>query len=383
MKLFAGKLIDGQTVPDAVIIIENGLVRSVRSPADGEAPDEQDIDGRGALVVPGFIDTHVHGGFGFDLMEGSVETVQALARQLPSVGVTAFLVTPLTAPWPAIRNAVAAANDVRNRDSGGAAVIGCHLEGPFLNPQYKGAQRADEMQLPSWDALRDGLGDLLDAVRIVTLAPEMDGALETIRSLRSAGIQASLGHTAATYDEVSGAIDAGATRATHCFNAMRGLHHREPGTVGAVLAREELIAELIWDNIHVHPAVCKTLCAAKGPAGVVAISDGTTGVGKPEGYRFNLWGLSAIVKDGGARLEDGTLAGSSIGMIDAFRNAARELDLEAAVRLCSRNPADSLGITDRGNLSVGSQADFVVLESDLTIRSTYIGGKRVYQLGQN
>lgn len=373
-RVFADLLIAPSELKDLVIEVSAGRIGTI-GPRGSRAPGPTDI--HAPVVTPGFVDTHVHGGFGLDLMDGKVATVEELSRRLPAKGVTAFLVTPLTAPWGAIRNACDAARQARPV---GAAILGTHLEGPFLSPQYKGAQRADEMLLPDFAILEKEVG--LDGVRIVSLAPELPGALDVIAALTKCGIQPSVGHAAATYDEVSQAIDAGACRATHCFNAMRGLHHREPGTVGAAMSRRELMAELIWDNVHVHPAVCQTLVCAKGPGGVVCVSDGTTGVGMPEGYAFNLWGLPARVADGAARLEDDTLAGSTIGMLDAFRNACDSLGLEQAVRLCATNPAQSLSETpERGELNIGSRADFLLFDERLNLLATYIGGEKVYEGG--
>lgn len=377
MTIYAGRLIDEVEFHNVALQIVDGKVASMRPFQAHEIPGPEDVDARNTLLVPGFVDTHVHGGFGLDLMDGDVKVVEDFARHLPSMGVTAFLVTPLTAPWPAIRKACVASREACT--DGGAVILGIHLEGPFLAPEYKGAQRADEMQAPNFAVLDREIGDLLAHVKIMTIAAELPGSLETISRLRSADIQPSIGHSAATYDEVSAAIDAGACRVTHCFNAMRGLHHREPGVAGAALARPELVAEIIWDGIHVHPEVCNALCAAKGPGGVVAISDGTTGVGMQDGYKFPLWGLKALVSGGAARLEDGTLAGSVIGMAEAFRNIATARGIPDAVRLCSRNPAESLAeYPERGSLIPGSRADFVVMDQDLSVVSTHVGGRSVF-----
>lgn len=378
--MFAGRLLGSVAEPSATVIeIEEGRIASVRAPAAGEEPGPQDVDARDLLVAPGLIDTHVHGGFGLDQMDGNEETIRRHAALLPSRGVTAFLVTPLTAPWASIKAAVQAAAQVRRHPSEGARVLGCHLEGPFLSPQYKGAQNADHIRPPNFSEMEAALGELMGELRVVTLAPELPGALDACRSLVEAGISVSVGHSAATYDQVSAAIEAGASRATHCFNAMRGLHHREPGVVGAALIRSELVAELIWDNIHVHPAACRLLCEAKHSLGVIAVSDGTTGVGMPDGYRFDLWGLAATVSSGAARLSDGTLAGSTIALDDALRNAAREVGLERAVDMCCTAPATSLGLKEEmGVLAAGRRADFVLLRPDLSVEATYIAGLRVF-----
>jgi len=379
-RVFASRLLGSVMDASATVLeIREGRIASVRAPKPGEVPGPLDVDARDLLVAPGLVDTHVHGGFGLDQMDGNEETIRRHAALLPSRGVTAFLVTPLTAPWPSITAAVRAAATVRKRPSEGALVLGCHLEGPFLNPQYKGAQNADHLCAPNFVEMEAALGELMGELRIVTLAPELPGALDTCRRLVDAGIRVSVGHSAATYDQVSAAIDAGASRATHCFNAMRGLHHREPGVAGAALTRSELAAELIWDDIHVHPVACRLLCEAKGSRGVIAVSDGTTGVGMQDGYRFDLWGLPATVASGAARLSDGTLAGSTIALDDALRNAAREVGLERAVNLCCTAPAASLGLEEEmGVLAPGRRADFVLLKPDLSVKATYTAGLGVF-----
>jgi N-acetylglucosamine-6-phosphate deacetylase len=380
-KVFAGRLVSRALREAAMLEVEEGRIAALRPAAEGEQPSDGDLDARDAIVVPGFIDSHVHGGVGLDVMDGQVETIHTLASHLPSRGVTAFLVTPLTSPWPPIRDVVAAAREARRSPAGGAAILGCHIEGPFINPRYKGAQNPEFIAAPDFGQVEKHLGDLLTDVWIMTIAPEMPGALDAIRHLTAAGVRVSVGHTAATYDEVSAAIDAGATRATHCYNAMRGMHHREPGTVGAVLTRPELTAEIIWDNIHVHPSMCTLLCRAKGTDQVVAVSDGTSAVGMPDGYEFELWGLQAVLNEGAARLKDGgALAGSAIALDDAFRNAHEHLGLVEAVNLCSLGPARSLGLDGaRGHLDPGAQADFVVLSPDLGVRATFVGGREVYR----
>lgn len=378
--MFAGRLLGGEkSFPEAVIEVRKGRIADVRSRKAGEEPGPQDVDAREHIVTPGLVDTHVHGGFGFDQMDGKEATIRRHAALLPSRGVTAFLVTPLTAPWTSIAATVRAASVVREHPSEGAQVLGCHLEGPFLSPHYKGAQNPDHLRVPSFAEMESALGDLMGEVKVMTLAPELPGALEACRRLVEFGIRVSVGHSGASYDQVSAAIQAGASRATHCYNAMRGLHHREPGVVGAALTRPELVAELIWDNIHVHPAACRLLCEAKASHRVIAVSDGTTGVGMPDGYQFDLWGLPATVSSGAARLSDGTLAGSTIALDDALRNAAHEVGLERAVNLCCTAPAMSLGLEkEMGVLAPGRRADFVLLKPDLSVQATYVAGLRAF-----
>ncbi|MCS7065938.1 MAG: N-acetylglucosamine-6-phosphate deacetylase [Fimbriimonadales bacterium] len=382
-RVFCGQLVtDGQLYRHVALLVERGRILAWESfnNRDDLRIASPDVDARAFTVLPGMIDIHVHGGGGRDLMEGTIEAVQAVARHLARYGVTSFLVTPLTAPWEAIRAAVRAAQQVRQYGSEGAQVLGCHLEGPFINPARAGAQPPEYIRTASIGELERELGALLEEVRIVTLAPEIEGGYELTRYLANQGIIVSIGHTDARYEEVTRAIDLGARHATHCFNAMRPFQHREPGTVGAVLAHPELKAELIWDNVHTHPASARLLVQAKGTEGVLCISDGTTGVGMPEGYEFELWGHRAIVQQRAARLvANGTLAGSTVALDTCLRHCAESFGLAVASQLCCANPARALQLEGRkGTLRPGADADFFLWNTERQqVESTWIGGKRV------
>ena len=362
------------------ITVEDGRI-ALLEPWDDGTPPQGDIDARDALLLPGFIDIHVHGGAGRYVMEGTDDALDAVAAHLARHGVTGFLPTTITAPWPQQAQALkVAAQKLRSPDNGatGAAVLGCHLEGPYINPKKKGAQPGAYVRVPDVEELKRECGTNLEAVRVITLAPEMDGGLELIRFLASRNIIASVGHTDATYAQMCAAIDAGARHVTHCYNAMRPLDSREPGVVGAVLARPELSAELIWDNAHVHPASCRALINAKTAQGVILISDGIPGAGMAEGYEFSLGDLPVVVHDGTARLPDGTLAGSILTMDRAFANA---LPFTLSDRACmtSYNAANALGLAHRkGLIRAGYDADMVLLNANGTVRQTIIAGRSVY-----
>ncbi|MER3402008.1 MAG: N-acetylglucosamine-6-phosphate deacetylase [Armatimonadota bacterium] len=369
---------DGRRYAHVALWVEKGRIVSWESYSPQEVvPVPPDVDARGKVVSPGLIDIHVHGGGGRDLMEGSFEAVQAVAVHLLRYGVTGFLVTPLTAPWAAIRAAITAAREVRRYGSEGATVLGCHLEGPFINPQRAGAQPPEHIVPPSLTTLEREMGDLVDELRIITLAPELEGSEPLVRALVQAGVIVSIGHTDAGYDTVARAVEWGARHATHCFNAMRPMHHREPGTVGAVLTHPELKAELIWDHVHTHPAMAHLLVRAKGVEGVLCISDGVAGAGMPEGYSFELWGHRAVVSEGRAVLvENGSLAGSVIGMDTCWRHAGRAFGWETASMLCAHNPARALGLEGRkGTLRPGADADFVIWNpANEQVESTWVAG---------
>ena len=382
MRILTGRIADANGEREQIAVtVENGRIAGVEPWNEATRPHSGDIEARDALLVPGFVDIHVHGGAGRYVMEGTEEALQALAAHLAAHGVTGFLATTITAAWEQQAQALdATAQHMRSGQNGmeGAAILGCHLEGPYINPKKKGAQPGQFVRLPDADELRRECGDNLDAVRVVTLAPEMPGGLELTRFLASRNIIASIGHTDATYNQVCEAIDAGARHVTHCYNAMRGLESREPGVVGAVLARSELSAELIWDNAHVHPASCRALINAKTASGVILISDGIPGAGMPDGYEFSLGDLPVVVRDGTARLPDGTLAGSLLTLETAFANASA-FTLSSRARMSSYNAAVALGIGHRkGLLRVGYEADLTLLDANGAVRQTFVAGNRVY-----
>lgn len=382
MRILAKEMVDSTGGQKQVTLtIEAGKIAAVENWNEATRPLSDDIDGRDALLVPGFIDIHVHGGAGRAVMEGTPDALEAVAVHLARHGVTGFLSTTITGPWELQRAALhCAAEAMRSPENGrqGAAVLGCHLEGPYINPKRKGAQPGQYILPPEVEAFQKEVGDDLAAVRIMTLAPEMPGALEMIRFLSANNIVASIGHTDATYAEVDAAIAAGARHVTHCFNAMTQLGSREPGVVGATFSRPELIAELIWDNAHVHPASCRALIQAKSPDRVVLISDGIPGAGMPEGYEFSLGDLPVVVRDGTARLPDGTLAGSLLTLETAFANA-KPFEIPHRVAMTSRNAAGSLGLSSRkGALRPGFDADLVLLNPDGSVRHTFVAGRCVY-----
>jgi N-acetylglucosamine-6-phosphate deacetylase len=382
VRILAERMADAVGVRERVVLtVQDGKVAALEQWNDATRPLSSDLDARDALLVPGFLDIHVHGGAGRAVMEGTPEALESVAVHLARHGVTGFLATTITASWEAQTEALhTAACAMVSPDNGrhGAAILGCHLEGPYINPKRKGAQPGQYIRPPDVDEFVEKTGADCGAVRVVTLAPEMPGALDLIRFLAAQGILASIGHTDATYAETEAAIEAGARHVTHCYNAMTQLGSREPGVVGAALCRPELTAELIWDNVHVHPASCNALVNAKGAGGVVLISDGIPGAGMPEGYEFSLGDLPVTVHAGTARLPDGTLAGSVLTLDRAFANA-RAYSLPERAAMSSRNAAVALGLGHRKGLLVpGFDADFVLLDPSGIVRHTFIAGNCVY-----
>lgn len=370
---------DGQRYPHRALVVDKGriLAWEAYDPAQLGTITPPDVDARELIALPGMIDIHVHGGFGRDMMEGTPDAIRAIAQQLTRHGVTAFLVTPLTSPWYAIRRCIEAAREARLHGTGGARVLGCHMEGPFINPKRAGAQPPEHIRPPSVRELETELGELIEELRVVTLAPEMEGARAVIEYLTHAGVIVSIGHSDATYEQTVQAIDWGARHATHTFNAMRPFQHRDPGLAGAVMLHDALTAEIIWDNHHTHTATAQLLIKAKGATRVICVSDGVTGVGMPEGYTFELWGHRAVVKEGAARMEaTGGLAGSVVAMDTCLRHCDETLGLEVASLVCAANPARALGYESRlGTLRVGAHADLLLWNPRTQqVEYTYIDG---------
>lgn len=337
-------------------------IQSVETPSD-IGP----VDGL-PLVLPGFIDLHVHGGGGADLMEGAA-ALQTAARMHARHGTTSLLATTVTAERADLERVFAEVGPaIRQRASGCARVLGIHLEGPFINPEKLGAQ-PDTVRLGSLEEIR--ALHALAPIRVLTLAPELEGHFELIRALRDLGIICQMGHTTGSYETAIAATEAGARGYTHLFNAMTPMHHRAPGMVGAAMAHAEF-AELIPDLLHVHPGAIRA--ALRAIPKLYCVTDATAGAGMPDGaYRL---GTQTVTKCGsGIRLADGTLAGSTLTMDEALRNLVSiGLPLEEASRRVSTYAADYLGLEDRGRIEIGAWADLVVLSPELKLLKVFVEG---------
>lgn len=351
--------------------IASGRVAAVGS---GDPPAGPRTDLPEWTLAPGFVDIHMHGGFGHDLMTGGA-AVAALSAALPRYGCTSWLATTVTAPWPETVDAIAAIAEAIAVPPPGARPAGLHLEGPFLNPVRRGMQDERHMRPPTIsDAAR-----LIDAggghVRTVTLAPELPGGLEVIGYLTGRGVRVAMAHSDADYETAKRAADAGARHVTHCFNAMRPLHHRDPGLVGAALDDQRLTVEAIADGVHVHPAALRLLWRIKGWEAMALVTDAMQGAGAPEGvYRFG--GREVTVRGGEARLSDGTLAGSVLTMDAAVRQmVAAGVPPRAAVGMATRSPARVAGLADCGRLAIGARADLIALDAHLRVVWTMVGGE--------
>ena len=378
-------ILPGRVVTEGSLIIDAGRIVAIES-RRVEPAGAMVVDATDCYVAPGFIDVHVHGVLGHDTLDGA-GAVARIAALLPQYGVTAFCPTTVACSPDDLRAVLHQVRQARVAPAAGSArVLPAHLESNFINPEYKGAQPANCLRSAT-DGHRDGAfsgRDVLEVIEecrpdvgIVTMAPELPGGIELVRSLAAAGHRVALGHSGSDYDTAMAAIDAGARHATHLFNRMSPMTHRAPGLPGALLARKEVAVELICDGHHVHPSMCRVAVAAKGPEGVMAITDATSGAGLPSGSRARLGGQSIRITEQAAFLEDGTLAGSTLTMDRAFRNIVTSFggSLVDAALLCSTSPARALGLSGFGVLADGAVADIVVLDRAFRVRRTFIGGQ--------
>ncbi|WP_438447631.1 N-acetylglucosamine-6-phosphate deacetylase [Gorillibacterium sp. sgz5001074] len=377
----AGILEDGLLLVEGDTIVWVGTAEAFRSSPYAAEPFTE-IRADGGYWLPGFVDVHVHGGFGGDFMDAEASSYDRITSFHGRHGTTSMLATTVTAPKEDIDRVLEAAERKRHGSSTpGARLAGVHLEGPFISPKWPGAQNPAHIAPPRVDWLEEWHRRYPGLIRMVTLAPERENALEAVRWLTAHGILAAAGHTDATYAEMMAACDSGLRHAVHTFNAMKGVHHREPGTAGAVLADDRIRAEVIADGLHVHPAVFTMLARCKGPDGLVLITDAISAAGLGPGS-YQLGGLDVTVTgDGAARLtEGGALAGSTLTMIEAFRFAVQQagLSIAAASRAASGNPARAAGIDGRtGSLAAGKQADLLLVSPELMLRRVWIGGQEL------
>ncbi|TXK72239.1 N-acetylglucosamine-6-phosphate deacetylase [Paenibacillus sp. N3.4] len=345
--------------------------------ADSHIPS---IDAAGSWLLPGFIDVHVHGGYGADFMDASSEALDTITRFHSLHGTTALLATTMTATREDIERVLGEVHSYMNESMPYAQILGIHMEGPFISPKWAGAQDPKLMVPPQLAWMEDWHERYPQLVKQLTLAPEREGALELIAWLRDHGIVAACGHTDATYADMQSAVREGLTHAVHTYNAMKPLHHREPGTVGAVLTDARISGEIIADGHHVHPAAIRLLVLAKQPHGVLLITDAMSAAGLGDGH-YELGGLAVTVQSGVARLtEGGALAGSTLTMIDALRFMVREVgvSVEDASRFASGNPARLLGLAEtHGSIAPGKQADFLLVSPELDLEHIWIRGQKV------
>jgi N-acetylglucosamine-6-phosphate deacetylase len=362
-------------IADAGILIRDGEIEAIGPRESLAVPaGAREISAPDRIAVPGFVDVHIHGAGGHDVMEGTREALRAVTRTVARYGTTSILATTVTAGMDytlqaleGISRYIAAQHEAR-QDAGepGAEIIGLHFEGPFLNPARRGVHPAEHLQLPSAEALEKLLHASGGNARILTIAPELLGAMPCIDAARKAGMVVAMGHTDATYEQARAGIAHGVRHAVHVYNAMRPFSHRDSGVIGAVLTSPEVSGELIADGVHVDEAAMKMLLQAKGAGGVILVSDGLSATGMPDG-KYLLGKFEVTVSGGVCRNSEGTLAGSTLTLDRALRNiVALGASLGDALRMLTLNPASLLGIEfKKGSLRAGADADIVLLSADL------------------
>jgi N-acetylglucosamine-6-phosphate deacetylase len=404
----ADLVLPDRILASGTLIIEGSRIAEVRAGAAAAGGPDPPPSLHGHYVVPGFVDAHVHGVDGVDTLDAG-DAIASIAARLPRYGVTAFCPTTVACAPVALRRSLDQVRRARtNPQACAARVLPAHLESSFISPKYSGAQPAGCLrgprealgQTPPEDRSRHphegerredsqqfAAADVLDEIEraasdvgTVTVAPELDGSLDLIRWLTARGHRVSLGHSGATYDEALAAIASGAHQATHLFNRMPPLDHHAPGLAGAVLDSDEVVAELICDGHHVHPAFIRMAVAAKQPSRVMAITDGTAASGLPVGRRAFLGGQPITAGKSAAFLDDGSLAGSVLTMDRAFQLLVGcvGLSLVEATTICATTPARQAGLTHHGVIAAGAVADVVVLDARYSVVQTYVEGQLTY-----
>ncbi len=378
-----------ERIEHPLLLVEDGAIVEITSRAERETPaGGHTLDFPGAILAPGFIDMHIHGGGGRDVMEAGTDALPTVERQLARHGVSSYFPTTVTAPLDVTLAALSRLADAiesagKNSSSGSGASdlrarpLGIHLEGPFISHVRRGVHPPQDLLTPSLPAFDRFWQAARGHIRVITIAPELPGAIEVITEATKRGVCVSLGHSDADLAAARAGVAAGARHATHTFNAMRPLGHRDPGILGEVLTNPRVTAEIIADGIHVDPTVVQIFLKAKGLEASVLVTDATAATGMPDG-RYRLGSLEVEVKDGMC-LNGGNLAGSVLTMDRAVRNVMKfaQWDLQQAVRLATLNPARAVGLSDGGRLKPGAPADLVVLNPNGDVKSTIIRGAAI------
>lgn len=370
------------------IIAENGEITQIlkQEELDDSSFDGEVIDAKNELkLLPGFIDAHIHGGYGVDVMDATPEALQTLADKLPSEGTTSYLATTITQSDEEISNALKnVAAWTASEHKQGADLVGVHLEGPFVEVSKAGAQPKQYITEPDLDKFKSWQEDANGQIRTITMAPEHDKTGEFIKALYKSGVNVSAGHTNASFEQIKNAVKLGVRQLTHLCNAMNGIHHRDIGAVGAAFQLKDLHAELISDGIHVVPEMLQLIFDNIGSDRIIMITDSMRAKGLEDG-KYELGGQPVQVKNGQATLDNGSLAGSILKMIDAVKVMLKldGVEIEDIVKMTAENPAKQVGIFDRkGSIEAGKDADFILLNDEADIVYTICKGEIAYREGE-
>jgi N-acetylglucosamine-6-phosphate deacetylase len=361
------------------VLIENGVIAHIGQIESGTSCDDT-LDAEGRILAPGFIDVHIQGAGGADILDGTPEALEAVSRTCARFGATGFLATTVFKPSQNNQH-LALAGEYTNRDLGGANLLGIHLEGPFISLEKKG-MILPECICPPSEQILDEIQDITKGhLSMMTIAPELPGSPKIIQSLVDSGVIASFGHSNATYEQTIDGFDAGISHVTHLFNAMPSIHHRMPGPLTAIFETENVTAQIITDGVHIHPAVLKFAYENLGPDRIIPITDGMQAIGLGDGM-FIYNGVEYESKAGAARYKDGTLIGTALGLSQMLEKFIffTNCPLEIAIRMATQNPARLLRLENKkGSIAVGKDADLILLDDNLSVHRTIVAGKIVFR----
>ncbi|ODE47751.1 N-acetylglucosamine-6-phosphate deacetylase [Listeria monocytogenes] len=360
---------------DAVVITEGNLIKEVCSTTPEKYSDEPTFDGNGRLLIPGMIDVHIHGAKNYDMMDGSTESIQAVSMACAKTGCTSFLVTSVSSSLEDLIQMIRQTKKVIGKEKG-AKIAGIHLEGPYLNIEKKGMQNPAHLRHPDLKEMKKIFDEADGLIKMVTIAPELPGGIELIDFLKKRGVVVAIAHSNATYEEAQDAFEKGASHITHCFNAMPAIHHRAPGLVAAALENDSISVQAIVDGVHLHPGIVRLIHKIKGPDKMVLTTDALQAMGVGDGeYIFG--GHQVTVTEGVARLQDGTLASSTVTMNKSLRLSNEfGINLQDTIQMATSTPADILGMKNLGRIEKGYSADLVLLDKKFEVLSTWINGEK-------
>jgi N-acetylglucosamine-6-phosphate deacetylase len=361
------------------ILIENGIITQIGQ-INSSAARNNTLDAQGRIITPGFIDIHIQGAGGADILDATADALKAISKTCARFGTTGFLATTVFKPEQKNQHLTLAAEHV-GRDLGGANLLGIHLEGPFISPEKKGMIQLECICPPSLKVLDQILSITKGHLKMLTIAPELPHNLPIIKRLVDSNIIASFGHSSATYLQTLDGFDAGISHVTHLFNAMPSIHHRAPGPLVAIFQTKHVTAQLIADGVHIHPAVLKFAFEALGPNRIIPITDGMQALGLGDG-KFIYNGIEYESKNGTARYKDGTLIGTALGLSQLLEKLITftNCPFDVAIKTVTQNPAGLLGLQNKkGAIAPGKDADLVLLDHDHSIHTTFVAGKIVFQ----
>ncbi|ARJ87473.1 N-acetylglucosamine-6-phosphate deacetylase [Listeria monocytogenes] len=363
---------------DMSVVTEGHLIKEVlpKNKIIAEEYSEEAIfDGNGGLLIPGMIDVHIHGAKNYDMMDGSTESIQAVSMACAETGCTSFLVTSVSSSLEDLIQMIRQTKKVIGKEKG-AKIAGIHLEGPYLNIEKKGMQNPAHLRHSDLKEMKKIFDEADGLIKMVTIAPELPGGIELIDFLKKRGVVVAIAHSNATYEEAQDAFEKGASHITHCFNAMPAIHHRAPGLVAAALENDSISVQAIVDGVHLHPGIVRLIHKIKGPDKMVLTTDALQAMGVGDGeYIFG--GHQVTVTEGVARLQDGTLASSTVTMNKSLRLSNEfGINLQDTILMATSTPADILGMKNLGRIEKGYSADLVLLDKKFEVLSTWINGEK-------